>query len=147
MIIQIAAITQETQIATLKDMLAQLDWRDGRETAVAIAKRVKRNLQAIMKTQAGRAIRDELQPVIEANRVLKAAARPRRFSPLLISKTANGGYYGPHVDNSLMGKAPNRLRTDVSFTLFLSDPSDLGALELSERQAEQLKLQYLALGA
>ncbi len=130
MIVKIAAFTEDEQIAKLKGMLAKLEWRDGRETAGAVAKKVKRNLQAVVKDEPGRAIRAELQPLIAENRVVKAAARPRRISPLLISKTADGGHYGPHVDNALMGKIPNRIRTDISFTLFLSNSDEYEGGEL-----------------
>ena len=130
MIVKIAAFTEDAQIAKLKTMLDELEWRDGRETAGSVAKQVKRNLQALVNTEVGKAIRAELRPLIADNRVLKAAARPRHISPLLISKTADGGHYGPHVDNALMGKAPNRIRTDISFTLFLSNADDYEGGEL-----------------
>lgn len=130
MIVKIAAFTEEERIAKLREMLDKLEWRDGRETAGAVAKQVKRNLQAVAGDEAGKAIRAELAPIISENRVVRAAARPRRISSLMISKTANGGYYGPHVDNSIMGKGSARLRTDMSFTLFLSNSADYEGGEL-----------------
>lgn len=130
MIIKIAAFTDEAQITKLKGLIDALEWRDGRETAGAIAKKVKRNLQAVTTGEASSAIRAELRPLIAENRVVQAAARPRRISPLMISKTADGGFYGPHVDNAMMGKVPNRLRTDLSFTLFLSNSADYEGGEL-----------------
>jgi PKHD-type hydroxylase len=74
--------------------------------------------------------------------VIKAAAQPRRFSPLLISKTGVGGHYGAHVDNAVMGKGAARLRTDLSFTLFLSPPSEYDGGELmihNAGMAQELK--------
>ena len=130
MIVKIAAFTEEERIAKLTDMLSALEWRDGRETAGAIAKQVKRNLQAVATDAPGKAIRAELAPLIADNRVVRAAARPRRMSPLMISKTRDGGHYGPHVDNALMGKGGARLRTDTSFTLFLSNSDDYEGGEL-----------------
>ncbi|MEM7690167.1 MAG: Fe2+-dependent dioxygenase [Pseudomonadota bacterium] len=130
MIVKIAAFTDEARIASLTETLGKLTWRDGRETAGAVAKRVKRNLQAVTNDDAGKAIRAELQPLIADNRVVRAAARPRRISPLLISKTSDGGHYGPHVDNALMGQGTGRIRTDMSFTLFLSNSSDYEGGEL-----------------
>lgn len=130
MIVKIAAFTEEERIAKLTEMLGRLEWRDGRETAGAVARQVKRNLQAIATDEAGKAIRAELAPLIADNRVLRAAARPRRISSLMISKTADGGHYGPHVDNALMGKGAQRLRTDISFTLFLSNSADYEGGEL-----------------
>ncbi|MEL6737692.1 MAG: Fe2+-dependent dioxygenase [Pseudomonadota bacterium] len=130
MIIKIAAFTDEALITKLQGMIEALEWRDGRETAGKVAKQVKRNLQAITTGENARAIRAELQPLIAENRVVRAAARPRRISPLLISKTKDGGYYGAHVDNALMGKTPGQMRTDLSFTLFLSNSADYEGGEL-----------------
>lgn len=130
MIVKIAAFTEEERIAKLTGMLAKLEWRDGRETAGAVARQVKRNLQALATDEAGKAIRAELSPIIADNRVLRAAARPRRISSLIISKTTDGGHYGPHVDNALMGSGATRLRTDISFTLFLSNSADYEGGEL-----------------
>ena len=130
MIVKIAAFTEEERITKLREMLGKLEWRDGRETAGAVAKQVKRNLQAVASDEAGKAIRAELAPLVSENRVVRAAARPRRISSLMISKTANGGFYGPHVDNSIMGKGNARLRTDMSFTLFLSNSDDYEGGEL-----------------
>lgn len=130
MIVKIAAFTEEERITKLREMLGNLEWRDGRETAGAVAKQVKRNLQAVASDEAGKAIRAELAPLVSENRVVRAAARPRRISSLMISKTANGGFYGPHVDNSIMGKGNARLRTDMSFTLFLSNSDDYEGGEL-----------------
>jgi PKHD-type hydroxylase len=62
--------------------------------------------------------------------VVKAAAQPRRFSPVIISRTGVGGKYGAHVDNALMGRGAQRLRTDLSFTLFLTPPGEYEGGEL-----------------
>ncbi|MEO0463447.1 MAG: Fe2+-dependent dioxygenase [Pseudomonadota bacterium] len=130
MIVKIAAFTAEEQIAKIKELLEPLEWRDGRATAGKVAREVKRNLQAVMSDDAGQAIRTELEPLIAQNRVVRAAARPRRITPLMISKTSDDGHYGSHVDNALMGKGKNRLRTDISFTLFLSNSADYEGGEL-----------------
>ena len=130
MLLVINAIDDAGHLAALAERIALLDWRDGRETAGAVAREVKRNLQAAMDSTAGRRLADELLPLIAENPVLKAAAQPRRFSPLIISKTADGGHYGPHVDNALMGKGAGRVRTDLSFTLFLTPPDQYEGGEL-----------------
>lgn len=130
MLLVINAIDDAGHLAALAERIALLAWRDGRETAGAVARAVKRNLQAAMDSTAGRRLADELLPLIADNPVLKAAAQPRRFSPLIISKTADGGYYGPHVDNALMGRGTSRVRTDLSFTLFLTPPGEYEGGEL-----------------
>lgn len=130
MILKIAAFTDAATRETLAHKLEPLEWRDGAATAGKVARAVKHNLQARMNNAAGRAIAAALMPLIAENRVLEAAARPRRFSPLIISKTHGGGRYGAHIDNALMGKGGERLRTDLSFTLFLSNASDYEGGEL-----------------
>jgi len=130
MILVINALDDAAHLAALQERIGMLEWRDGRETAGAVAREVKRNLQAAMDSAPGRALQDELSRLIEDNAVIKAAAQPRRFSPLLISKTGVDGRYGAHVDNALMGKGALRLRTDLSFTLFLTPPSEYEGGEL-----------------
>ena len=63
---------------------------------------------------------------IHANPLFRLAARPKSLTPLILSRYEPGMEYGSHVDDALM----NGMRTDVSFTLFLSDPDtyDGGAL-------------------
>ena len=130
MLLVINAIEDAGHLAALAERIGLLEWRDGRETAGAVAREVKRNLQAAMDSTAGRRLQDELHGLIADHPVLKAAAQPRRFSPLIISKTTGGGHYGPHVDNALMGKGTGRVRTDLSFTLFLTPPGDYEGGEL-----------------
>lgn len=130
MILVINALDDADHLAALRERIGLLEWHDGRATAGATAREVKRNLQAAMGTSAGRRMHDELLPLIAENAVVKAAAQPRRISPLIISKTGVSGQYGAHVDNPLMGKGAARLRTDISFTLFLTPPGEYDGGEL-----------------
>ncbi len=130
MILAIHAISDPGDLAAFHDRIALLDWRDGRETAGAVAREVKRNEQAAMESPPGRALQDEITRILADHPVIRAAAQPRRFSPLLISRTADGGHYGAHVDNALMGKGDKRIRTDLSFTLWLTPPGEYDGGEL-----------------
>jgi PKHD-type hydroxylase len=130
MILLINAIDDPAHLAALSERIALLEWRDGRQTAGATAREVKRNEQAVMNTVPGRSLQEELARLVGEHPVVRAAARPHRLTPLLISRTGVGGHYGAHVDNPLMGMGNARLRTDLSFTLFLSPPSDYDGGEL-----------------
>ena len=130
MILVINAIPEADHLAAIAERIAMLEWRDGRETAGSVARQVKRNEQGAMDSVAGRALQDGLSRVISDNAVVKAAAQPRRFSPVIISRTGVGGKYGAHVDNALMGRGAQRLRTDLSFTLFLTPPGEYDGGEL-----------------
>jgi len=118
-----------------RTLVSQVSWRDGAETAGATAKAVKNNLQADLGSRTGSKLKVLLEKAIHTHPVLNAAARPKRFSPILISRTENGGGYGAHVDNALMGRGADRLRTDLSFTLFLSEPDSYEGGELVIDQA------------
>ncbi|HSJ78813.1 MAG TPA: Fe2+-dependent dioxygenase [Erythrobacter sp.] len=130
MILVINALDDAEHMAALRTRIGMLEWRDGRETAGSVAREVKRNLQGNMNSRAGRRLQEELLPIVADHTVVKAAAQPRRFSPLIISKTGVDGKYGAHVDNALMGKGGQRLRTDLSFTLFLNPPGEYDGGEL-----------------
>lgn len=130
MILSIVAIPDPEKLAALQTAIAALSWRDGRATAGPVASAVKRNEQAVMNDAPGQAMRDLITPIISENPVVKAAARPRRISSPMISKTENEGHYGAHVDNAIMGTGTARMRTDISFTLFLTDPADYAGGEL-----------------
>ena len=130
MILAIQAIPDAEDLTAIAERIALLEWRDGRETAGSVARQVKRNEQAAMDSTAGRGLQDEISRILADHPVIKAAAQPRRFSPLIISRTGVDGKYGAHVDNALMGRGAKRLRTDLSFTLFLTPPADYDGGEL-----------------
>jgi PKHD-type hydroxylase len=130
MILAIQAIPDTEDLTAIAERIALLEWRDGRETAGSVARQVKHNEQAAMDSIAGRGLQDEISRILGDHPVIKAAAQPRRFSPLIISRTGVGGKYGAHVDNALMGRGAKRLRTDLSFTLFLTPPADYDGGEL-----------------
>lgn len=130
MILVVEAIPDAGDLAAIAERIALLGWRDGRETAGSVARQVKRNEQGAMNSTAGRALQNDLGRALADHPVIKAAAQPRRFSPVIISRTGVGGKYGAHVDNALMGRGSARLRTDLSFTLFLTPPADYDGGEL-----------------
>ena len=139
MILSIQVIDDPQALAVIADQIVALSWEDGRATAGKVASQVKVNHQAIMSDAPGQALRQTVLGPITENTVLRAAAQPRRFSHFLVSKTQDGGHYGAHIDNALMGQGDARMRSDLSFTLFLSDPSsyDGGELVIQNAGVEQ----------
>ncbi|MEL7445343.1 MAG: Fe2+-dependent dioxygenase [Pseudomonadota bacterium] len=135
MILKIAAISDRAELAKIGGLLKSLNWRDGRATAGSVAKAVKQNEQAVMKEAAGQAVRDAILPHIVGNTVLRSAARPKKFSHLMVSRTQDGGFYGAHIDNALMGDGRAKMRSDLSFTLFLSEPDEYEGGELTVHSA------------
>mgnify|MGYP003123975193 FL=1 len=133
MFFTIPEILNAEDVDRVRKKSAAIDWRDGKLTAGRTAKQVKSNLQADLSSRAGKGLHDFLLKAVSGNDALKAVARPKRFSRLLLSRTEDQGHYGFHVDNAIMGSGEANVRTDLSFTLFLSDPASYegGALTLS----------------
>lgn len=131
MLITVAdVLSQEALNDTLK-ALVTATWRDGGETAGARARQAKKNEQADLKSGKGARVHEALMATISSHPLIKAAARPKRFSRLIVSKTVEGGGYGFHTDNAIMYSGQGRMRSDLSFTLFLSAPEDYEGGELT----------------
>src|SRR5262249_17991537 len=77
------------------------------------------------------------------NEVFRLAVRPKALSPLLFSRYEKNMHYGSHVDDALM----DGMRTDVSFTLFLSEPTSYDGGELTIESAAGEETFKLAAGA
>jgi len=110
--------------------LEQVEFRDGRETAGWHARTVKRNTQASGRDRRVARLRDEVGAVLEGHALFSMAARPHRITPVLFSRYETGMEYGAHVDDAVMNAPQGRIRTDISFTLFLSDPESYDGGEL-----------------
>ena len=110
-------------------------WRPGAETAGWHAKAVKHNRQLDRASALHRELAQELQQLLESQPLIQAAAFPRSIHGLLFSRSAVGEGYGRHVDNAWMAGG----RSDLSFTVFLSDPDAYGggALVLESPQGEE----------
>lgn len=126
MLIQISNVLDENLTAEIVDAAArdQDAFEDGRRTAGWHAKAVKHNEQ--WNSAAASPLIGKVKDALLAHPVFRAAAMPKSFVKLLLSRYRPGMSYGRHVDDALMGG----IRTDLSFTVFLSDPEsyDGGAL-------------------
>lgn len=130
MLITISNIFSPNGLESAHKRINKLEWKSGLNTAGKTAKQVKKNFQADLSQGIGAVLQSDILNALQANAVLQAAAQPKSFSKLLISKTENGGFYGAHIDNALMNTAKGKLRTDLSFTLFLSKPNSYDGGEL-----------------
>src|SRR3712207_6055742 len=111
------------EAARLRAALAEAPFRDGKLTAGAAARKVKSNEQAAGEDEAVQALSREVREALEESDVFGVYARPARWSKLLFSRYRPGDGYGAHVDDATMwAEDGGRLRTDLSFTLFLSEP-------------------------
>ncbi len=119
-----------TELSILQSLAASLDYDDGTKTAGHHARAVKANLQAT-DTPDRRALLAKVEQAMLKHPMFLSAARPKAFVRMLVSKYQSGQSYGTHVDDAIMSGQ----RTDLSFTLFLSDPATYegGALIVEDR--------------
>jgi PKHD-type hydroxylase len=126
----ICDILDPARIIAIRDQLKTFE--HGGQTAGWHAKDVKNNEQA--EGADSEAVRKLVETTLLAHPVFKAAAQPKLIIKTLVSRYKPGMSYGTHVDEPLMAG----IRTDLSFTLFLSDPKtyDGGALVIDGSDGE-----------
>jgi len=129
MFLVIGNVLDQHEVAAVREAAAALPFQDGRATAGRFAREVKANEQAKPSPQVD-AVLGKVEAALTRNAIFAAAARPRRFARLLLSRYSGGQTYGTHVDDALIGGS----RTDLSFTLFLSEPETYegGALVIED---------------
>ncbi len=103
--------------------VAESEFQDGKKTAGYRAKRVKHNLQMDRNSEAAKAVKAIILTGLRRNPTFQRVALPKTIRPPLISRYREGMNYGLHVDDAMMGGSPKE-RTDISVTVFLSDPAD-----------------------
>jgi PKHD-type hydroxylase len=124
--ILIGEVLSAGDVKTIRTALGRAKFIDGRATAGFAARTVKNNTQAAGGDRSIETIRKLAAERILANEVFRLAVRPKALTPLMFARYEPGMNYGSHVDDALM----QGLRTDVSFTLFLSDPGSYDGGEL-----------------
>jgi PKHD-type hydroxylase len=143
MMLAIPEVLTPDQVAALRvDLLGAEDaWVDGRVTAGWQGAAVKRNQQVDERSEmAARAGAMVLQ-ALETNPLFISAALPNRVYPPMFNRYGEGMAFGAHVDGGVRidPRTGLKLRTDLSATLFLSDPDDYdgGELEVADAYGVQ----------
>lgn len=126
----IADVLEPEDVTRVREGLAKARFADGKRTAGGDARRVKANRQTDGADPGVQALAAFVHKALERNLLIQTYVRPTRWSRLMFNRYGPGETYGLHVDDPLMGEGETRLRTDLSFTLFLCDPGDYEGGEL-----------------
>jgi len=134
MLITVEQVLTPGQLALCRERLAGEAWVDGRVTAGEQSARAKRNLQVPEESPTARELGEMILTVLGQTPAFVSAALPLRVFPPLFNRYDEGMAFDTHVDNAIRFAGPVRFRTDLSATLFLTDPADYEALydELAE---------------
>ncbi len=129
MLVPIENVLSRDEVAEFRRRLDAAPWGDGRATAGHQSAQVKRNRQlpehCVEALELGAAIVEKL----ERHPAFVTAALPHKVFPPLFNRYEPGMDFGSHVDNAIRGGA-ERIRTDVSATLYLSEPDEYDGGEL-----------------
>ncbi|HEX5484807.1 MAG TPA: Fe2+-dependent dioxygenase [Limnobacter sp.] len=140
MLLHIPEVLSADQVQQFQNTLNAANWVDGRASVGRQGGRVKQNLQLPDTAPEAVALGKVILLALQNNPVFFAAALPARFMSPMFNKYQNGGHYGFHVDGAvrLIAGQSQSLRTDVSCTLFLSEPEDYegGELVVSDTYGE-----------
>ncbi len=132
MLVHLPNLLTPDETRSLRGRLDEAAWEEGRITAGHQSSRVKANLQLGSENPVGRELGQVVLKALEASPLFLSAALPRHVFPPLFNRYDPGMVFGAHVDNAVrqvQGTA-HRIRTDLSATLFLSDPADYDGGEL-----------------
>jgi PKHD-type hydroxylase len=132
MLICVPDVLSKAEVADFRAAMDAAEWEDGRSTAGAQSAMVKKNEQLPPNGAIARQLGEAVIKALVASPLFVAAAIPKQIFPPLFNRYGVGQHFGIHVDNAVRGDhfTGTRIRTDLSVTLFLSDPEEYDGGEL-----------------
>jgi PKHD-type hydroxylase len=131
-LVRIPNVLDAAQLAECRKALGAVDWVDGRVTVGHQFERVKHNRQVPARDPVALRLGDMILGALDRTPLFMSAALPLKVVPPLFNRYEGGETYGNHVDGAIYPVAgtPHRVRTDLSATLFLSEPGEYDGGEL-----------------
>ncbi len=132
MLLALPNVLSATQVAEARRILEAAEWTDGRSTAGHQGALVKDNLQIPATHPAARQVGEVIVRALHQHPLFMSAALPLHILPPMFNRYSGGQTFGNHVDGSIrqIPGTGQRLRTDLSCTLFLANPEDYDGGEL-----------------
>lgn len=132
MLVTIDNVLNAEELAAIRSQLFAVNWAQG-ISAGPQAKLAKNNQQLAEDAPSLRDLRTIVMRALNRCDKLISAALPFKILPPSFNRyTGNTNYYGPHTDSTLRPLPDGSyLRTDISATLFLSEPDEYDGGELS----------------
>jgi len=132
MLLQIPDVLTAEQVKEFREIMDKANWIDGKVTAGHQSAKAKNNMQLAEGSQEAQILGEKILMALERNSTFISAALPLKVFPPLFNSYSGGQNFATHVDNAIrqVPGTPFRIRTDLSATLFLSDPLDYEGGEL-----------------
>lgn len=132
MLIEIGDLFRPEEVSDMRTRLLEQPWVDGKVTAGQRSARDKCNRQLAEDSALGIQLGQRILARLSDNALFMSAALPKRIYPPLFNRYSGGEAFGFHIDNAIRGikGIRERVRTDLSATLFLADPETYDGGEL-----------------
>lgn len=132
MLLTIPDVFSKEEAARTRSVLERTEWVDGRVTAGYQSAQTKNNMQVSEANPTARELGEKIIEALGRNPLFVSAALPLRVFPPLFNLYQGGQSFGTHVDNAIrqIPGTPHRIRTDISATLFLTEPEEYDGGEL-----------------
>ena len=134
MLLHVKEVLDAHELREARAILTRAAWGDGRVTAGVQSAQAKNNAQLPQDSAETRALQQIVLGGLNRHAVFFSAALPKRVFPPLFNRYAGeANAFGSHVDNAVRfvpGGQGERVRTDLSCTLFLAEPSEYDGGEL-----------------
>ena len=132
MMLHIPGVLSPDQVKSMRARLAATDWIDGRASVGTQGAQVKRNRQLAEGSPAAVELGQVVSAALMANPLFFSSVLPLRILPPYFNSYAGGEHYGAHVDGAIRAQRGGAaVRSDVSCTVFLSDPDEYEGGELT----------------
>ena len=134
MLLQLQNIFSPSELAQVREILKCATWADGKKTAGPQAVMAKHNQQLPEAAEETTRLRELVLLGLEKNPLFFSASLPKHISPPMFNRYGgSANRYDNHVDSAVrfLPNGQGRVRTDISCTLFLSDPEDYAGGELT----------------
>ena len=132
MLITIPDVLTAAEVSQAKAALHAAEWVDGKVTAGYQAQSVKENLQLPEGHPVAVKLGEMVLAAVARSPIFMSAALPLKVFPPMFNRYTGGGHFGTHVDTAIRALASTgqRIRTDISATLFLAPPEEYDGGEL-----------------
>ena len=139
MLVTIPEVLNKEDISVILDLMASANFREGSSSAGDEAKRVKNNHELFISELETQRLNNLVMGKLVKNPSYIATAFAAKIAAPYYAKYSKGMHYGNHVDDPVMGPPNQRYRSDISITIFLSDPDTYegGQLVISTAFGEQ----------
>lgn len=135
MMLHIPAVLDQQRITFVRQMLENAQFVDGKLSAGSAAQQVKNNEELSADAQHIEQMNNVVMGSLVKHPLYQNAAFPTRIATPFYARYKPGMQYGDHVDDPIMGPPQGRYRTDVSTTIFLSEPDEYEGGEIVIRTA------------